>query len=410
MSQGVVIVGAGYAAGELAIRLRQSGYEAPVTLVGAETHLPYHRPPLSKSFLSGETAHAELLLRPEATYAKVGIDFIGGTRVTAVDRAGHTVALSDGRTLPYAKLVLATGGEARGLACPGGTLAGVHTLRRLDDVIAIQAYMTQGRRLVIIGGGYIGLEVAAVAVKRDVAVSVVEAAPRVLARVAGMEISAFYEKVHRDAGVDILTGQSVVSLTALPEDSAHVGGVVLAGGRTLPADFVIAGVGLLPNTQLAEAAGLKVDNGIWVDEYCQTGDADVLAIGDCSNHPSAFLGRRVRLESVPNALEQARVAADTICGRRVPYGAVPWFWSDQYDLKLQAVGLAEGHDQVVLRGSMDARSFLVFYLKGGAVIAADAVNKPGEFMLARRLVGAAVRADAGLLGDINVPLKTLLAA
>jgi 3-phenylpropionate/trans-cinnamate dioxygenase ferredoxin reductase subunit len=408
MSAGVVIAGAGYAAGELAIRLRQGGYTAPVTLVGAETHLPYHRPPLSKNFLSGETPHEELLLRPEATYAKADIAFIGGTKVTAIDRAAHCVALSDGRSLPYGKLVLATGGHARRLACPGAGLAGVHTLRTLDDVNAIRAYLQPGRQLVIIGGGYIGLEVAAVAVKQAVCVTVVEAAPRVLARVAGMEIAAFYEKVHRDAGVTVLTGQTVEALTALPADPTHVGAVVLGSGKTLPADFVIAGVGLIANTGLAEAAGLKVDNGIWVDEYCRTGDPDVLAIGDCSNHPSAFLGRRVRLESVPNALEQARVAADTICGKMVPYGAVPWFWSDQYDLKLQAVGLADGHDQVVLRGAMDTRSFVVFYLREGAVIAADAVNKPGEFMLARRLVAGGARVDIGHLADTGVPLKSLL--
>jgi 3-phenylpropionate/trans-cinnamate dioxygenase ferredoxin reductase subunit len=225
-----------------------------------------------------------------------------------------------------------------------------------------------------------------------------------------MEISAFYEKVHRDAGVTVLTGQSVTALAARPENPAHVGAVLLADGRTLPADFVIAGVGLVPNTQLAEAAGLKVDNGIWVDEYCRTEDPDVLAIGDCANHPSAFLGRRVRLESVPNALEQARVAADTICGKLVPYGAIPWFWSDQYDLKLQAAGLADGHDQVVLRGSMDARSFLIFYLRQGKIIAADAVNKQGEFMLARRLVGAAATAEISQLADTSLNLRALLAA
>jgi 3-phenylpropionate/trans-cinnamate dioxygenase ferredoxin reductase subunit len=410
MIAGTLIVGAGYAAGELAIKLRQGGYEAPITMAGAEAHLPYHRPPLSKSFLSGETAHDELLLRPEAIYTKSNIAFLPNTRVTAIDRAAHTATLHNGRALHYDKLVLATGGQARVLPCPGADLAGVHTLRTLDDVTAIRAYLTPGARLVIIGGGYIGLEVAAVAVKLGVEVTVIEAAPRVLARVAGMEISAFYEKAHRDAGVTVLTGQSVTALTALPENPAHVGAVLLADGRTLPADFVIAGVGLVANTQLAEAAGLKVDNGIWVDEYCRTDDPDVLAIGDCANHPSAFLGRRVRLESVPNALEQARVAADTICGKLVPYGAIPWFWSDQYDLKLQAAGLADGHDQVVLRGSMEARSFLIFYLRQGKIIAADAVNKPGEFMLARRLVGAAVTAEISQLADTNVNLRGLLAA
>ena len=408
MQNGVLIVGAGYAAGELAIRLRQGGYEAPITMIGAEPHLPYHRPPLSKSFLSGELPQDELLLRPEATYTKFGITFMGSTKVAGIDRAAHTVRLGDGRTLNYTKLILATGGHARRLACPGADLDGVLTLRTLDDVTAIRARLSPGRRLVIIGGGYIGLEVAAVAIKQGATVTVVEAAPRVLARVAGAEISAFYEKVHRDAGVTVLTGQMVEALVGLPEDPAHVGGVVLGSGQTLAADFVLAGVGLVPHTELAEAAGLQVQNGIWVDEYCRTADPDVLSIGDCSNHPCPFLGRRVRLESVPNALVQARVAADTICGRLVPYNAVPWFWSDQYDLKLQAVGLADGHDQVVLRGSMEARSFVVFYLRQGVVIAADAVNKGGEFLMAKRLVGAAVRPDIGILADTNAPLKSLL--
>jgi 3-phenylpropionate/trans-cinnamate dioxygenase ferredoxin reductase subunit len=304
--------------------------------------------------------------------------------------------------------VLATGGHARKLSCPGAGLAGVFTLRGIADARALRGELVPGRRMVIVGGGYIGLEVAAVAVKAGLAVTLIEAAPRVLARVAGAEISAFYEKAHRDAGVVIHTGQGVTALTPHGADPARVGGVILANGDTLPADVVVAGVGLVPHTELAEAAGLRVENGIWVDEYCRTEDPHVLAIGDCANHPCPFLGRRVRLESVPNALEQARVAADTVVGKLVPYAAVPWFWSDQYDLKLQAVGLTDGHDQVVLRGSFEARSFLVFYLRQGVVIAADAVNKPGEFLMARRLVGAVVRAEAGVLADPAVALKSLL--
>jgi 3-phenylpropionate/trans-cinnamate dioxygenase ferredoxin reductase subunit len=379
-------------------------------MVGAEPHLPYHRPPLSKTFLAGEAAQETLLLRPEAAYEKLNIRFVANTTVTRIDRAGHRVVLSDGRALGYEKLVLATGGRARPLQCPGSDLAGLYTLRTIGDVDAIRAHFDAGKRLVIIGGGYIGLEVAAVAVKHGLLVSVIEAAPRVLARVAGMEISAFYEKVHRDAGVRIVTGQTVQALTGRADDADRLGGVVLSDGSAQAADFAVAGVGLIPNTELAETAGLKVENGVWVDEYCRTEDPDVLAIGDCSNHPSAFLGRRVRLESVPNALEQARVAADTINGKMLPYAAVPWFWSDQYDLKLQAVGLSEGHDQVVLRGDMGARSFLVFYLRQGVLIAADAVNKAGEFMVAKRLVGAQLRADIGALADPAVPLKGLLPA
>jgi len=241
-------------------------------------------------------------------------------------------------------------------------------------------------------------------------VSVVEAAPRVLARVAGVEISAFYEKAHRDAGVNLITGLTVARLTESAREAGRVGGVVLSDGSAIAADWVLAGVGLVPHTELASDAGLQVDNGIWVDEYCRTADPDVLAIGDCANHPLAFSGKRVRLESVPNALEQARVAADTICGKLVPYGAVPWFWSDQYDLKLQAVGLADGHDQVVLRGTMEGRSFLAFYLRDGVLIAADAVNKPGEFMVAKRLVAAAVSPDVSRLADPAAALKELLPA
>lgn len=405
---GVVIVGAGYSAGEAAVRVRQGGYAGSITMVGAEPHLPYHRPPLSKTFLAGEVVEDSLLLRPATAYAKLAIDTVLGTRVEHIDRTAHEVKLSGGRTLGYKKLVLATGGQARKLTCAGADLRGVYTLRTIADVDAIRPHLSAGEALAIIGGGYIGLEVAAVARKHGLEVTVIEAAPRVLARVAGMEISAFYEKAHRDAGVTVLTSQTVQNLQPGARDPERVGSVTLGGGGEVRADFVVVGVGLIPHTELAEQAGLKVDNGIWVDEYCRSEDPDILAIGDCANHPCAFLGRRVRLESVPNALEQARVAADTINGKLVPYGAVPWFWSDQYDLKLQAVGLSEGHDQVVLRGSMEARSFLVFYLRGGAVLAADAVNKPGEFLMAKRLVGARLAADAGALANPAVPLKSLV--
>jgi 3-phenylpropionate/trans-cinnamate dioxygenase ferredoxin reductase subunit len=408
MDAGVVIVGAGFAAGECAMKLRQAGYARPVTMLGAERCLPYHRPPLSKAYLSGAVTEDALLPRPDAAYAAAKIGFAGETVVERIDRAAKTIRTSLGTTMPYDRLVLATGGHARRLTCAGAGLAGVLSLRTLDDVTAIRARMVAGRRLVIIGGGYIGLEVAAVAIKMGLAVTVVEAAPRVLVRVAGAEISAFYERVHREAGVTILTGQGVAALAPAEAAPDHVGGVVLADGYTLPADFVIAGVGLVPNDGLARDCGLPVDNGIWIDEYCRTEDPAVLAIGDCSNHHSTFLGRRVRLESVPNAIEQARVAAATITGTLSPYAAIPWFWSDQYDLKLQAVGLSDGHDRVVLRGSMAARSFLVFYLRQGVVISADAVNKPGEFLVAKRLVQARARADVAILADPGRALKDAL--
>ncbi len=405
---GAVIAGGGYAAGEFAVKLRQGGYTGSITMVGAEPHLPYHRPPLSKTFLAGQVTPESLLLRPQAAYDKFSVRFIGGQHVQSLDRAAHSIALEDGTSLPYAKLVIATGGRARRLTCPGSDLAGLYTLRTIADVASIRDSMVPGSRLVIIGGGYIGLEVAAVAVKHGLTVSVIEAAPRLLARVAGAEISAFYETAHRAAGVQIVTGAGVQALHPAANDPTRLGSVELADGRILPADFAVAGVGLIANTELAEQAGLKVENGIWVDEFCRTEDPDVLSLGDCANHPCPFLGRRVRLESVPNALEQARVAADTINGKLQPYAAVPWFWSDQYDLKLQAVGLADGHDQVVVRGSMESRSFLVFYLRAGTLIAADAVNRPGEFMVAKRLVGACLSPAAATLADDAAPLKGLM--
>jgi 3-phenylpropionate/trans-cinnamate dioxygenase ferredoxin reductase subunit len=409
MSSGVLVVGAGQAAGEFAFRLRQAGYTGPVTLVGAEAHLPYQRPPLSKAYLSGEIQSEALMLRSDAAYAKADIGFIGSTHVTALDPSAHQITLQDGRKLPYEKLVLATGGRARRLSCPGHDLAGIYVLRTLDDVLAIRAHLKPGARLVIIGGGYIGLEVAAVAIKHGLVVTVLEAAPRLLARVAGAEISAFYDRAHRQAGVDIHTGAAVTALHPSTENPACVGAVELADGRSFPCDFVLAGIGLIANVELAEAAGLPVGNGILVDEYCRTTDPHVLSIGDCANHPNALMGRRLRLESVPNAIEQARVAAETICGRLSPYAATPWFWSDQYDLKLQAVGLAEGHDEVVVRGDMQTRAFTVFYLRQGVIVATDSVNRPADFMAARKLVGNAVRAQASVLADTSVPLKELAA-
>jgi 3-phenylpropionate/trans-cinnamate dioxygenase ferredoxin reductase subunit len=404
---GVVIVGAGYAAGELAIRLRQNGYAHPVTIIGTEPHLPYHRPPLSKAFLAGEAAHDTLPLRPAEMYEKLGITVRGGQTVTGIDRPARTVALRSGEIVPYGILALATGGEARRLTCPGADLRGVHTLRTLDDSLAIGAELRPGRRIVIIGGGYIGLEVAAIAIKRGAVVTVVEAAPRVLARVAGAELAAFYAAAHTEAGVTIHTGTTCQALLPAADAPERVAAVQLGDGTLLPADAVIAGVGLRPHTELAEAAGLKVENGIWVDATCRTEDPHIFALGDCANQPHALLGRRVRLESVPNALEQARVAADIICGKPAPKTDVPWFWSDQYDLKLQSAGLSEGHDTTILRGDMAGRAFLLFYLREGTVIAVDAVNRTGEFMVAKRLVGARAQPDPQLLADTAVALKTL---
>jgi 3-phenylpropionate/trans-cinnamate dioxygenase ferredoxin reductase subunit len=406
-----VIVGAGHGGSELAVSLRDQGWQGRIVLIGDEAVLPYHRPPLSKGYLTGEASEPGLQLRPESAYEKAQVERWAGVRVASIDRDRRVVRLDDGRELGYTKLALATGGRARAL--PASVLSrpcgNVHVLRNLADAQDIRAQLTPGARLVVVGAGYVGLEVAASAVQRGLQVTVLESAPRVLSRVTAPEISAFYEQAHRDAGVDLRTG---VQLERLETDAAgqRVLTVRCVDGTAIAADVVIVGVGQLPNVELAEAAGLAVDNGIVVDEHTRTSDPGIVAIGDCSNHPSALYGRRVRLESVPNALEQARCAAATLCGKDRPYRAAPWFWSDQYDLKLKMVGLSQGYERLVVRGATAARAFSAFYLQGRRVLAADTVSRPQDFVLAKRLVAECIEVDAGRLADESIPLKNLLPA
>jgi len=333
------------------------------------------------------------------------------TRVERLDRSCKSLVLSDGTRLGYAKLALCVGSRPRELAfngvCTSRAPRNLHYLRTQADVDVIRPSLQPGSRLLVIGAGYIGLEVAASAHKLGVEVTVLEAQPRVLARVTGPELSAFYEGVHRDAGVHLRTGVTVRSIEC-NEGAGAVRAVVCCDGARIEVDVVIVGAGVVPNIELAAAAGLDVEGGIVVDEFAQTSDPDIYAAGDCTAHPSALYGRRVRLESVPNALEQARIAAAALCGKPKAYNAVPWFWSDQYDLKLQMVGLSEGYDQFVLRGSTQARAFIGFYLREGRLLAADAVNRPADFMMAKRLVAAGGVLDAAKLADESAPLKVLL--
>ncbi|MES2258440.1 MAG: FAD-dependent oxidoreductase [Pseudomonadota bacterium] len=404
----VIIAGAGAAASESAVSLRQHGYRGPVVIVGDEAYSPYHRPPLSKSFLAGEALLESLPVRPRAAYAKAQIDLRTGLRVTSIDRADKQVALSDGSRIGYHKLILATGGRPRKLELVGPlTPPNLHYIRTIDDIVRLKAQFQPGQRLVIIGGGYIGLEAAAVAARCQLQVTVLEAADRLLARVTAPEVSAFFEQVHRGHGVTIKTDVQVEGLTY---SAGAICGIVCKDGSVVVADIVIAGIGQLPNSELAEAAGLRIDNGIAVDEYGRTSDPDILAAGDCASYPSAFLGRRVRLESVPHALELARTAAATICGALKPYDPVPWFWSNQYDLRLQIAGLSQGYDQVVWRRHAGPHSFAAFYLKHGTLIAADVVNHPAEFMLARKLVGMRAACDPAQLADTGYSLKHYLDA
>lgn len=408
---GIVIVGAGIAGGEVATALRQEGFEGRVVIVGDEIYLPYHRPPLSKTYLAGSVSLESLNFKSQETYNDKNISIIPGVRVTGIERSSKIVNLSDGRRITYGKLVLAIGGRPRMLDAwkdnKGNFPCNLYVVRTIEDVHRLRPRVNAGARLAIIGGGFVGLEVAAVAVQLGLHVTVLEALPRVLARVTSPMISAFYEGVHREAGVEVRTGTKIRNFD-LRDNGSGICGIVVEDGTTIPTDFVVAGIGMVPNVELAQIAGLEVKNGILVDENTQTSDPDIFAIGDCTNHPDFCTGERVRLESVPNALAQARTAAATICGKHKPHRSVPWFWSDQYNIKLQIAGLQYGYDDFVLRGSTTDRKFAVFYLKGHRILAVDSVNRPHEFGIAKALVAQRVQAEASQIADETIPLATFL--
>lgn len=404
MSDSVVVIGAGQAASQLVASLRTEGFTGAITMIGDEKHLPYQRPPLSKAFLKGEIAADRLFIKPREFYGEANCTLHLGRSVTAVDRKARQVTLDDGTRLPYTKLVFATGSRVRKLPIPGADLPGCYYLRGIDDVDLIRPRMTPGARLAIIGAGYIGLEVAAVAVKRGLKVSVIEAMPRVLARAASPQISAFFEDEHRKAGVDLRCYVRTESIAQTGDMLA-----VSTSSGIIPADFILVGVGILPNVELAKDAGLEIDNGIVVNQFAQTEDPDVFALGDCANLPNSFAkDGRVRLESVQNAIDQAKHAALAIVGKSKPYDEVPWFWSDQFDLKLQIAGLSTPTDQIVLRGDPASRSFAAFHLQDGTVTAVEAVNAAPEYMMGRRIIAARARVAPERLADKAVPMKDML--
>lgn len=406
MSRTCIIVGASHAAAQLAPGLRQEGWDGRIVVIGDDPHLPYHRPPLSKAYLAGEKGREDLLIRTAGAYARFDIEFRLGERVASIDREGRSVSLASGASLAWDKLALCTGTRVRAVELPGAALPGVHYLRSMADIDRIRAGVCPGKRAVIVGGGYIGLETAAVLHQLGMHVSVLEMAPRVLARVSAPEVSAFFERVHREAGVAIHTGVALARF----EGSGRVEQVVSRDGERWAADLVVIGVGVLPNVELAANAGLAVDDGIVVDACARTSDPDIVAAGDCARHPSPWYGA-VRLESVPNATEQAKSAAAALCGKSKPYAALPWFWSDQYDIKLQIAGLNHGYDTLVVRGDRTAgRSFAAFYLKAGRLVAADCVNRPQEFMASKRLIAERIDVDAAQLVDEGFALKTLVAS
>ncbi len=403
MTQQSVIIGAGQAGAQAAQSLRQAGFAGRIVMIGSEPHFPYQRPPLSKAYLQGELAAERLLLKPEAFYEKESIELRRGVSALEIDRRAARVTLSDGTHLAYDRLLIATGAPPRRIACPGAELAGVHTLRTIADSDALRPALTSGGKLVIVGAGYIGLEVAAVARKAGLLVTVLEAMDRVLARVAGPALSAFFEATHRAAGVDLRLGARVVGF----EGRARVEQVILGDGARLPCDAVLVGIGAAPAIALAQAAGLPVDNGVVVDAAAQTADPAIFAAGDVTSFPSPLFGRRMRLESVPNAIEQAKVAGAGMAGHTGVYDAVPWFWSDQYDLKLQTAGLGDGADTAVLRGDPATKRFSVWSLKAGRLIAADCVNDPAAFATARKLIAAKAEPAPERLADPGIDYKSL---
>lgn len=404
MADDIIIIGAGQAAAQAVQSLRAEGFTGPIKLIGDEPYAPYQRPPLSKKYLAGEIGYDRVELKAQDFYADAGVETLWRTRVTEIDRREKRILTGDGREFSYGKLLIATGSRVREINVPGFDLDGVHYLRNIADVEAIQSHFKPGAKMVVVGGGYIGLEVAAVAVKRGIDVTVLETADRVMARVVDPIVSHFYERVHRAEGVKIETGVTVSGF----EGTDKVTAVTSGEGKSFPCDFVVVGIGILPNTELAVETGLTVENGIVVDEFCRTSDPDICAAGDCTSHPNGVYGRSLRLESVQNAIEQGKTAAATLAGKEKPYNQVPWFWSDQYDLKLQIVGLSAGYTQAVVRGDPEgSRSFAVFYLKDGVLIAVDAVNRAPEFMMAKILTQKQAVLDPKRIADETIPVKEI---
>ena len=402
----VVIVGAGHGGAQCAIALRQNGFTGSIAMIGRESEPPYERPPLSKEYFAREKTFDRLYIRPPQFWGEKDIHLLLGTEVTAIDPAAKTLTLSDNTHFTYGALVWAAGGDPRKLSCPGSDLAGIHAVRTRADCDQLMGEIDGGvRRVCVIGGGYIGLEAAAVLTKLGVAVTVLEAAPRVLARVAGPELSAFYEAEHRAHGVDLRTGVTVEALVG----EGRVSGVKLGDGTIIAAEAVIVGIGIIPSVAPLIAAGAAAANGADVDEFCRTSLPDVYAIGDCAAFACDFAeGNVMRVESVQNANDQATCVAKGILGEAKPYHAFPWFWSNQYDLRLQTAGLSVGYDATVLRGEPAARAFSVIYMKAGRVIALDCVNSVKDYVQGRKLVEAGATPDVAQLADASLPLKDLI--
>ena len=405
-AENILVIGGGQAAAQATASLRLWGYEGGLRLIGDEEALPYQRPPLSKAYLKGEMDEERLYFKPADWYEAQNVEVSLNTRATAIDRSARMVALSDGASAPYDALLLATGSRPRPLPLAGATLKGVHELRDLRDVDGLKSQVTTGKNMVIVGAGYIGLEAAAVARQLGANVTVLEMAPRVLARVTSPVMSEFYTQIHQKYGVNIMTG---ARLETLDGEDGRIKSATLADGTSLPADIVLIGIGILPNQELAAEAGIACKNGILVDEDARTNDPRIFAAGDCTVRPLVHYGRTGRLESVHNAIEQGKLAAAAIVGRDRPKLDVPWFWSDQYDVKLQIAGLSQDYDAHVLRGEPSSGHFAVFYFRAGKLIAVDAVNAAPEFIVAKKMIISGQTLAPEQLQDTSVSMKELAA-
>lgn len=399
-----MIIGTGQAGFQTAASLRSEGYADPITLIGEEPHIPYNRPPLSKGFVLGTQDAESIELRPVNFYKTHQINLLCGERVVGISRAEKQIEIASGGSLSYDSLVLAVGASNRRLPVPGGDLEGVLYLRSLAEAIFIKKRIEESQRIVVVGGGFIGLELAAAASALGKSVTVIEALPRVMARVVAPIISEFFRELHTSRNVKILCGATVKEIRGA---NGHAKEVVVSDDSVHPADLVLVGIGVVPNIELARDAGLAVSNGIAVNEYLETEDKNIFAIGDCAEYPNIFAGGRVRLESVQNAADQAQCAAMTIAGRRTKYNSLPWFWTDQYEIKLQMAGISAGHDRVVTRGNAEARKLSVFYFRNGKLIAVDSINRPADHMIGRKLIASGAKLTPEECADESVDLKRI---
>jgi 3-phenylpropionate/trans-cinnamate dioxygenase ferredoxin reductase subunit len=401
LSERIVIIGAGQAGAQAVASLRADGFTGDLVMIGDEAYAPYQRPPLSKTYLMGTLDRERLFLKPDAFYAEAKCELMLNAAAQSIDRAKKVVRLKDGITVPYDKLLIATGSRVREIKCPGADLPGVFYLRSIADVDKLRPAFETAKNVAIVGGGYIGLEVGAVARKRGLNVTVYEALERVMQRAVSKPISDFYDKTHREAGVNILLNTGVEAFEGNGKLES-----IRAAGKSYPADIAVVGIGILPNDLLAKDAGLTVGDGIHVDPHCRTSDPNIWAAGDCTRHHGRD-GNHIRLECVQNAIDQAKFASLAMVGRPAPYKEVPWFWSDQYDLKLQIAGLAWPTDSLVVRGDPASRKFAVFHLRDGAVAAVEAVNAAPEYIVGRKLIADGTHVAPERLADMAVSMKNI---